>query len=207
MHSYLVAARNKCMSPTLSLTPNNLPTGTSVTQQQLMLASNKQLQHSKQQGRPGQEPQPAPAPATAAPAHQVWGDMCTHLEYAAVLKQAAEAGCDAVLGAHDPAAQLQCAAQAVDEVAARWLTTTLQQLPSGAALCCISRRHDAQQQWLLAPARLAGQQAPANPQAVALAGSTATGGLLLSRVALASERTKLSAALLVQLPAPLDAAR
>lgn len=97
--------------------------------------------------------------------------------YTQVLQQVAAAARQCCEGAGEPAVKLQRLTRAMDEAGAAWLVAALQQLPSGTAVCSISR------------------------QASDVSGLAEgeSDGLLLSRVLL-NDEGELSTALLLQLP-------
>lgn len=113
------------------------PAGASAIQRQLMLAVSKQRQAPESAQPDSSHRQSATIPAEA------WARMQALLGYSKVLQEAAEAAHAAcAAAAANSSSRLQELAQAVDNTALCWLTTTLQQLPRGMAVCSISTAVD-----------------------------------------------------------------
>lgn len=145
-----------------------LRAGASATQRQLMLAAS-QLSRKQQQANPT-------AACTESAPDSPLAQQMQLSSYAEVLQQAATAAAGCCRGVSDHSAKLQAVGEAVDAVAAAWLSNMLQQLPQGTAVCTISRQVHS--------------------------GTESADGLLVSRVAYDAAQCRLSSALLVRLPPP-----
>jgi hypothetical protein len=147
-----------------------LRAGASTTQRQLMLAAS-QLSRKKKQA----------SPTAACTENAPLAQQMQLSSYAEVLRQAATAAGACCRDVSDQSAKLQAVGEAVDSVAANWLSNLLQQLPQGTAVCTISR------------------------QVHSNMGSTDS--LLISRVTYDAAQCSLSSALLVRLPPPAQGDR
>jgi hypothetical protein len=150
-----------------------LRAGASATQRQLMLAAS-QLSRKQQQANPT-------AACTESAPDSPLAQQMQLSSYAEVLQQAATAADGCCQGVPDQSAKLQAVGEAVDTVAATWLSNLLQHLPQGTAICTISR------------------QARSNTEPA--------DSLLVSRVAYDAAQCRLSSALLVRLPPPSQGGR
>jgi hypothetical protein len=115
--------------------------GTSLTQQQLMLATSKLFQAQQlaaSAGRTGE------ASAAAVEPDQVWSTVQSLTAYTGLLQQVASVARAALDHSPDePTARLQQLVKAVDAAAQAWLVAALRQLPDGAAVCSLSCQADA----------------------------------------------------------------
>lgn len=177
-----------------------LPAGASITQQQLNLATSMLcLGQLEQQTKQPRDQERQATSRLGQPADSQWQQLQVLLSHTPVLQQVADAAQHAVSAA-DPSTVLQGLVSAVDSAAAQWLRSKLEKLPTGTAVCSISRQR--------ASGGAGGlfTQQQEHHAASSAADALLCDRLFVSRVMLDGSG-KLAVPLLVQLPQPSASAR